>query len=399
MNGPQKLHRHDRDGIFRRSDGKYGFSLAYFGQRIRKTGFDTYKEAAEARTLAESQLKNEGRFSNSRERCLTFNEVAAAYLEAVKPTVAPSTWTRYRELLAHLQWCFGARPIVALFHGDVEHYRDRRKAEFHPAKNVRRLVSPAEVNRELAVGRQLFNFATTNAWVKVNPFEDGKQLREPRVTRYLELHELRALLEALPDDLRPLAWVAVMTGIRKSDLLAATWGQVKLETHQLGLVQRKTKEPLMVELERSVVDTLRALWEQRMRRPPSERGSHVFVDRHGRPLKEFGRLRRQYAKAVEKSGLSGVGFHTLRHTTGSQLKAAGYDLLDIQKILGHKSYQATLRYVAVGNDQVKRAVEGLGKRLRGASEGLIVQPSSKTTDESSEKEGQKAAFTDEKLPG
>lgn len=49
-----------------------------------------------------------------------------------------------------------------------------------------------------------------------------------------------------------------------------------------------------------------------------------------------------YVPAVEKAGLSGVVWHTLRHTFWSRLVQAGIPLTAVQQLAGHKDYSTTL---------------------------------------------------------
>jgi site-specific recombinase XerD len=50
-------------------------------------------------------------------------------------------------------------------------------------------------------------------------------------------------------------------------------------------------------------------------------------------------------------------YHDLHHTFCSRLIAAGVPLLDVQQLVGHKSFSTTLRYAHLNNDHRKRAVE------------------------------------------
>ena len=61
-------------------------------------------------------------------------------------------------------------------------------------------------------------------------------------------------------------------------------------------------------------------------------------------------------KIVREAGLENVTLHTLRHTFASQLVMAGVPLRDVQELMGHRSFETTLRYAHLSEDHVKKQV-------------------------------------------
>ena len=55
-------------------------------------------------------------------------------------------------------------------------------------------------------------------------------------------------------------------------------------------------------------------------------------------------MRRAFEPALRKAGITGVCWHTLRHTAASRRIMAGVDLVSVKEILGHRSIQTTMRY-------------------------------------------------------
>jgi integrase len=68
----------------------------------------------------------------------------------------------------------------------------------------------------------------------------------------------------------------------------------------------------------------------------------VFPGREGRPADQGSLRRRVLLPAAERAGLSGVGFHTLRHTCASMLIESGVSPLRLQRWMGHHSPAFTL---------------------------------------------------------
>jgi site-specific recombinase XerD len=69
-----------------------------------------------------------------------------------------------------------------------------------------------------------------------------------------------------------------------------------------------------------------------------------------------------YREAVRKAGLSGVNFHTLRHTFASRLVQAGVPLNTVRELLGHGSMQVTMRYAHLAPNNLHEAVAVLAKK-------------------------------------
>jgi integrase len=68
----------------------------------------------------------------------------------------------------------------------------------------------------------------------------------------------------------------------------------------------------------------------------------VFPGRQGLPA-DVGSLRRRVlVPTAQRAGLSGVGFHTLRHTCASLLIESGLSVLRLQRWMGHHSPAFTL---------------------------------------------------------
>jgi site-specific recombinase XerD len=61
-------------------------------------------------------------------------------------------------------------------------------------------------------------------------------------------------------------------------------------------------------------------------------------------------------KVVKKAGLQNVTLHTLRHTFASQLVMADVPLRDVQELMGHRSFETTLKYAHLSAEHVKRQV-------------------------------------------
>lgn len=78
---------------------------------------------------------------------------------------------------------------------------------------------------------------------------------------------------------------------------------------------------------------------------------------------QYGNVRKAFEGARKRAGIVDFRFHDLRHTFASHLVMAGVDLKTVQELLGHKSFEMTLRYAHLSPEHKKAALDTLCKRL------------------------------------
>ena len=72
-------------------------------------------------------------------------------------------------------------------------------------------------------------------------------------------------------------------------------------------------------------------------------------------------IRRLFERLKRRAGLqdSRITLHGLRHGCASQLVANGVDVCTVQKLLGHRSLDTTMRYLHTTDFRKREAVETL----------------------------------------
>ena len=153
--------------------------------------------------------------------------------------------------------------------------------------------------------------------------------------------------------------VTVHTGLRAAELTNLTWPDADFDRPILAVTAKpdwkpKDYEEREVPLNRLALSALR---EHKLRRVVM--GKYIFCRQDGR---KYGRgLGLLMCRAFKLAGLRSGGLHTLRHSFATRYLAAGGNLKDLQKLLGHSDLKTTQRYLHADEDQMKKTVEIMGK--------------------------------------
>lgn len=198
---------------------------------------------------------------------------------------------------------------------------------------------------------------------------------EEQVVKALTTDQLAMLLAVAPARHELLWRLLAATGLRIGEALALRWGDLAIDVEQLGDAV-VTSEPPAVKVRRS-------LRHGRFKAPKSKygrrsvpidfelvrglRSAHaatehpgerdlVFCTGDGRPL-DYSNLLRVFKPAAAEVGAPWAAFHTLRHTCATRLFAAGRNVVQVQRLLGHHSATFTLaRYVHLLDDDLGDAL-------------------------------------------
>jgi integrase len=217
-------------------------------------------------------------------------------------------------------------------------------------------LSDRTVANALTPLRAVLDAAVAEGLIEHNP-ADGVVLPRRRrgrawefeERRFLTREELARLLDEIPPKWRPLFELLAATGLRISEAIARRWSDLALDSPSSrvrvsrAIVRGVVGAPKSRHGARSVplpADLAAAL--RALRTDGTAGDALVFPGRDGGPA-DVGSLRRRVlAPAAERAGVSGVGFHTLRHTCASLLIESGLSVLRLQRWMGHHSPAFTL---------------------------------------------------------
>ena len=166
--------------------------------------------------------------------------------------------------------------------------------------------------------------------------------------------------------------LALVTGMRRGELLGLHWDDVDLDCWQLRVrttritVGASTLEgPPKSRAGRRTVfldwPTVRLLRHLRGEGEPLS--GHVFVDGNANPLQP-GSVSRRFLQITESAGLPRIRFHDLRHTSATLGLASGESLKAVSRRLGHSDIAITANtYAQVPDGTAARDAERLAAGL------------------------------------
>ena len=81
----------------------------------------------------------------------------------------------------------------------------------------------------------------------------------------------------------------------------------------------------------------------------------LFLARNGTSLHPSS-IRKMVKKYYKKAGVRKSGVHTLRHTFSAHNINNGMSIADLQKVLGHKKKETTLKYIHAVNTSLRETM-------------------------------------------
>ena len=331
-------------GVYKKGDNYY---IDYYADNRRKR-----EKIGPSKKLAETILRKrrvevaEGKHLDVRQESkTTFDKLAEDFLRLhSKINKKPLVFKRDEGLIKNLSEDFSGKKLSDITPKMIERYKERRKDG----------AAPGTVNRELACLKCMFNKAIEWKEAKENPVKKVKLLKEHnKRTRYLELDEIKTLLNNCPDHFRPLVITALNTGMRRGEILNLQWENVDMDRGIIYLLDTKNNERREVLMNDVVKKTFQKI-------PRSRKSTYVFFNKNGMPYRD---VRKIFETALKKSDIMGFRFHDLRHTFASHLVMLGVDLKTVQELMGHKTIEMTLRYAHLSPAHKRSAVESLGSQM------------------------------------
>ncbi len=209
-----------------------------------------------------------------------------------------------------------------------------------------------QANRLLERIRAIFNKAIEWGWEGSNPTLGIKKFRERSRDRFMQTDELIRFHEALGKEknetARDYILMSLLTGARKSNVLAMQWSEVNWERAEWRIAETKNGDPVTLPLIPTAIEIL-----QRRRKGTGSRW--VFPGKNGST--HYSDPKRAWTRVMEAAGITDLRIHDIRRTLGSYQAITEASLSIIGKSLGHKSQQATQVYSRLNLDPVRESVQ------------------------------------------
>jgi len=235
-----------------------------------------------------------------------------------------------------------------------------------------RKLSPQTANHAKKESSAIFDWAVKRDLMKRNPASDDfvKSLKVEKTVRAMTQEEWLEVKEhSKHEPLRVLIETAVKTGLRRGELLALTWDDLKLDSKRPTLTVRRTIQRISdhgfvltspkTKLSRRTLDLHPALVkdliayrksQDEKRKTLSASGMKwgemfpkdrwVFANGIGNPI-EGNYFGKELKRITDEAGVGSWTPHELRHTCASFAIASGVHLKELQEFLGHSSIKET----------------------------------------------------------
>jgi len=274
---------------------------------------------------------------------ILFKDFAAKWLsDYAKISVKRSTYISYKSIVRlHLNPRFGKMFLHRISTSDIQ--------KFVSEKITKEKQSPKSVVNILVPFKEMFKHAVIWGYLKRDP---SLYVKRPRVEQeemdFLNPEEIQLFLQNVNPVYYVLFLTAVMTGMRRGELLALQWGDVDWNSNQISVrrsifrgefLKPKTKNSI-----RRIVmsPVLRQVLEQHRLHGRNSDMDLIFSNENGLALDPENMIKREFHPALDRAGLRRIRFHDLRHTYASLLISQGENIKFVQSQLGHASAKTTL---------------------------------------------------------
>jgi integrase len=213
----------------------------------------------------------------------------------------------------------------------------------------------ASINRYLASLKRAYNIMIADDLINYNPCKIKKLDEDNRRFRYLTKEEWQKLKNELSGDVLNIVTVALLSGLRRRNVLELKWEQIDLNLRTIELLKTENKGKKYIKL-----PIPQSLYELLLELNPRPKG-YVFIN--PKTNKPYTTIKTAFNNALERAGIADFHFHDLRRTVGTWLLTNGVDIRTVQNILAHSDVRTTERYLSLTNEQNIKAMDVLNSYI------------------------------------
>jgi site-specific recombinase XerD len=337
-------------GVFERKPGSGIWYVSYYDAegRHHREKIGRWSTAVTVYQKRKSEIL-EGKFiPPSREKRLTFRELANARMDSKKQRLSARSYHTDELRLKPLLEAFGGLPAVSITPDRIEGFL---------GAVLDRGTSGPTANRYRSLLSSIYAFGVRAGKVQLNPVGRVDRFRESEARiRFLDDVEEAAIRKAIRKD-----WpegeqefdLLLNTGMRRAENFGLKWEHVDIERGILT-VHGKGGHRRFVPINSDAKSALLKLYEQ------SNGSAYVCCHRKAEEQKDWSR---KLEECVTAAGIDNFRpYHDLRHTFASRAVMAGVQLSGVQEFLGHRSIVTTMRYAHMAPEHQKANIEKLVTR-------------------------------------
>lgn len=329
------------------------------GEHLSKN-FSSFEEAKSWKRITIAAVKSGAPHETSQMRRVTIGELIDRYIESELQRSR-----NHKTMLGHLKWFKQEIGHITLNHFREEVVAKCRDKLANSSDKYGRPRSASTVNRYLCTLGSVVSIAIRE-WrlLSSSPLKSVRKLAEPRGrTRFLTKEDRERLLLACKESqcphLYPITLLALLTGMRRGEILGLKWKDIDLNQRRLTLHRTKNGDRRVLPLIGPLLEMLMSL--KKLRKEDKNEDVYLFPGRSGKEPINF---RKSWNIALDKARIIDFHFHDTRHDFISVMAELGYPLHVISMIVGHRSHSITAtRYSHLNLDHAQEALGRIGNTL------------------------------------
>jgi integrase len=314
----------------------------------------------QAREILADRLSDVRRKGLRRPRAVTFRDYAELWFEqnASRRQWTENTKRAYGGSLKRLLPHLGAYRLGAI----------RARMVSSAIAELSKRYSAATVNQAVNLLHDILASAVREELIEANPAAYAERPKMPDYEQTWDVPdqgEAAAILRAFTDERARLIYrTALLTGMRRSELVNLKWADVNFIEGAIRVRKSKTREG-----HRSIAmapSLSAALWEWRTTTPYQSDEDYAFASpESGRRFNPDRWWLRHWKAALKEAGIGRYvrPFHDTRHTALTHMAAAGVSPVALMATAGHSSMQTTNTYLHLAGVSFPDAAEALERRL------------------------------------
>lgn len=303
------------------------------------------------------------KFENSRKpeidkSCLKLSDVREKIISHYKMNNSYNTFLSYRNSYDNLIRIISNKPISSIGKSDIEEYKLKRSKE----------VNLISTNIDIRNIKAMFNKMIEFELLEFSKISTVKQFKiEKKKMLAIDSSDIINILDCIKDiQLKQIVRFTLLTASRISEVLNVKIKDIDFENEVINIFQQKTNCFKTIPLTKGLFELINEIMNSDNDKnilTLANKESFLFHNK----IKNIPELKlradtvsKQFKRILKKLNLSSdFKFHSLRHSSITELIKNNVPLNIVKEIAGHKSITTTMIYSHVKSDDLKQAVNSL----------------------------------------